>query len=74
MTDKIKYLLNTLDTAQPVYEVNYTKKTWRVVALEKFQYGDDFIHGKIRKATYFTGGMWREVSKPRPTPGLRVAA
>lgn len=74
MTDKIKYLMNTMDTAKPVYEVNFTKKMWRVVSLEKFQYGDDFVSGKIRKPTDFTGNMWKEVRKPMPRPGLRVAA
>lgn len=72
--DNIKYLLNTLDTAKPVYEVNYTTGNWRFVSLEKFQFGDDFVSGKIRKPTNFTGHMWQEVSKPRPRPGLRVAA
>ena len=71
--DNIKYLLNTLGTAKPVFEVNYTKKTWRVVSLEKFQFGDDFVSGKLRKESYFTGHMWQEVSKPQPRPGLRVA-
>lgn len=74
MTDKIKYFLNTLDTARPVYEVNYTKKTWRVVSLEKIHYGDDFVSGKLRKPTNFTGHMWLEVGKPQPRQGLRLAA
>lgn len=74
MTDKIKYLLNTLDTARPVYEVNFTKNTWRVVCLEKFNHDGDFLSGKIRKPTDFTGHMWQEVSKPQLRAGLRVAA
>ncbi len=74
MTDKIKYLLNTNDTAQPVYEINYTKKTWKVVSFRRRQYGDDFLSGKLRKETDFTGLNWKEVKKPAPEGGKRVAA
>ena len=74
MKDRIVYVLNTADTARPVYEVNYTQKTWRVVAFERRQYGDDFIQGKMRKETDFMGGNYVEVKKPVPERGKRVRA
>ena len=70
----VKYLLNTLDSARPVYEVDFAAGTWRVVAYRRRQYGDDFISGKIRKPlTDFTGIHWKEVKKPTPGQGVRLA-
>lgn len=68
----IKYLLNTFDTALPVYEVNYASKTWKVVSFRRRQYGDDFISGKLRKDTDFAGAQWKEVPKPQTEPGRRT--
>lgn len=39
------------------------------------QYGDAFISGRLRNPkTDFTGSQWKEVRKPGPEYGRRVAA
>lgn len=70
----VQYLLNTKDTAKPVYEVNWITMTWRVYAFSRTQYGDDFISGRINKPSQsFRGSFWKEVARPGPGYGRRVA-
>lgn len=74
MAEKIKYLLNILDTAKPVYEVNYTKHTWKIVSYGNRRYGDNFLSGKFKDETGFTSHHFEEVEKPVQRKELRVVA
>ncbi len=65
MADSIKYFLNTSDIAQPVYEVNYSKGTFRTVHIhDPSGYDRQHVRGKIRKPTNFTAYCFKEVPRP----------
>jgi len=66
MTDNIIYVVNKADHAEPIYEVNYTKKTFTVVGYRKLHgYESEPVTGKIRSRNAFTNACFEPCEKPR---------
>lgn len=58
-----KLLINAFDPQKPVFEVDFSKRTFRLVALHGMRGGRNLpdLCGKLRKATDFKGENFFEV-------------